>query len=441
VMNANTLVTNTGADHDLGQAISDYFASCSHSCTVYIPSGTYSYATTITIPGVTAGSFRLIGEKGTVLSYTGSSDAIVASVSLPSGDSNLQISGFQLSGTSAASSGIHLRPSNVVTVSEMQITGFSSGSGIFVEGLNGSSLQNNAIFSNLYGILLQPTFCTGSSCSPTGSGPSTYSPNAIHIHDNYIQGNVQWGIYFYAPEPHGLALNNIISSNVLEQNGNASGQDYGDIYIERGQGTVIEDNYFETSLRHIVLGALGAGTGYVSTGDHITGNYFTSGSAPYNIELDNSKWTVIDGNNDLYGTSKICEIETPAAGDEYGTIVGLNGFTTGNYLTCVGGLTGAYLPGTNSFTQPVIQTATFAGCSITPGSVGTTCNATGYWSAPLSTLPNNVVCQIAAAGTGANTLGALTGLSTTGVAVQEIAVSASAAGGGVIYCVSQWSSN
>jgi hypothetical protein len=65
--------------------------------------------------------------------------------------------------------------------------------------------------------------------------------------------------------------------------------------------------------------------------------------------------------------------------------------------------------------------------------------ATGYWSAPLLTLPNNVVCQIAVAGTGANTLGALTGLSTTGVAVQEIAVSASAAGGGAIYYVAQWS--
>lgn len=435
VMNANTLVTNTGLDSDLGKAISDYFAACSHSCTVYIPSGIYNYATTITIPSATSGSFRLIGEKGASLHYTGSSDAILATY-LPTGLSNLQISGFQLSGTSAGQSGIHLQPSNGITVDEMQISGFSSGSGIFVEGLNGSSLQNNFILNNQYGILLEPTSCSGSTCNPTGSGGSSWSPNAIHIHDNFIENNSQWGIFIPAPAPNGIALNNIISSNVLESNG---GSTYGDIYIERGQGTVIEDNYFEASPRHIVLGYLGGGIGYESTGDHITGNYFTSAtSAKYNIELENSRWTVIDGNNDLYVSGPICEIETPGSGDEYGTVVGLNGFTTGNHLTCVGGLTPAALPGTNSFTQPVIEVAGFAGCSITPGSVGTTCSAGGSWATPFVSNPTTVACQMVGAGTGANTLGALTGLSPTGVDVQEIAVSASAAGGGTIQCVGEW---
>jgi parallel beta-helix repeat protein len=438
VMNANTLTTNTGADSDLGKAISDYFSSCSHSCTVYIPSGTYSYSTTITIPGVTAGSYRLIGEKGTVLNYTGSADAILAAVTLPSGDSNLQISGFQLIGTSKAATGIHLTPSNAITVEEMQISGFSSGSGIWVEGTNGISLQNNFINNNKNGILLESTFCTGSTCGVTGSG-SEYDPNAIHIHDNFITGNSQWGILLDTPSIHGIAFNNSINSNILESNG--SGSTYGDIFIARGQGTVIEGNYFEASPRHIVLGYLGLGSDYESSGDHISGNFFTSAtSAPYNIELENSRWTVIDGNNDWYSSGPICEIQTPASGDEYGTVVGLNGFTTGNNLTCVG-TTAAALPGTNSFTQPVIQTATFSGCSITPGSIGTTCSAGGNWSTPFAGYPSNVVCQIAVAGTGANALGALVGLSSTGVDVQEIAVSTSAAGGGVIQCVAQWTKN
>jgi Right handed beta helix region len=442
VANARTLPGNG----DLGAKINSYFSSCSYACTVYLPPGTYTYSTTITIAPPAFATYRLIGEKGTVLKYSGPGDGIFVTTNHVAqvGVANLQISGFQLLGTSSGVDGIRIQPTNGVSIDQMLISGFTAGSGIWLEGPNSMSIQNSIVINNQYGIMAESTFCSRAApyaCSPTGPGIE-YDPNAVHIHDNYIAANGKWGIFLQTPSGHGIARSNIVASNVLENNGSA-GPIYGDIFMSRDQGTVIEGNYFEASPRHIVLGTKGSGPVSQSSGDHITGNYFNSAkTAPYNIELEDARWTVIDANNDYYVSGKICEIHTPGAGDEYGTVVGLNGFTTGNYLTCVGaGTSPAYLPGANSFTQPVTQSVTFGGCRIPAGSIGTICIASGQWPAPFAGTPASVVCSMASAGDGANTVGALTGISKSGVNVQEISLSTTAAGGGSVTCRGEWSSN
>jgi hypothetical protein len=94
VANARTLPGNG----DLGAKINSYFSSCSYACTVYLPPGTYTYSTTISIAPPAFATYRLIGEKGTVLKYSGSGDGIFVTTNHVAqvGVANLQISGFQL---------------------------------------------------------------------------------------------------------------------------------------------------------------------------------------------------------------------------------------------------------------------------------------------------------------------------------------------------------
>jgi parallel beta-helix repeat protein len=295
------LVATSVAGTDIGDRVNHALKSCALQCTVYIPAGNYSYSTPMQLDLNPFGKYKLSGDPGAVLRYTGSGDAIITPVTNLSGSAQVLIEGFQLTGTPRAAAGIHLMPTNRITIRNMVISQFSGGDGILVEGTNSSNIYDNLIVSNKNGIHLIPTVC--GTAHPIHCGRSEdgypYATNAIHVTDNQITGSTQWAIFEDAlMVGHGLteALNNLYMGNNLESNAGA-------IYLMRSRGAVISANYFEGSTRQVVLGVPNGGSGYRAYGPVVRDNYFTTvPGTPYNIEIQNADSALIEGNSELVGS-------------------------------------------------------------------------------------------------------------------------------------------
>lgn len=323
---------------DIGAKISAAITQCSAKCRILIPPGSYSYSTTITLPLNIFGTYTLNGDPGAVLTYTGSGDAIFTPIGTNGpGESQLIIEGFQLNGNGSATAGIHLYPTNRVTIRNMNIQGFSNGDGITVEGTNSSNIYDNLISNNKNGVHLIPTLCNNSfpyTCSPTGSGSNAFTPNAIHVFANQIAVNSNWAIWNDRDSnPGGLtgSLNNSYRDNDLENNGTSPNG--GAIYDMHSRATVIEGNYFEGSPHHVVLGELGAGSALNTAGPVVRDNYFTTSppispaTKQYNIELQDTVDALIEGNSELgaagISTATNCFINSATSGESR-TLLGRN---------------------------------------------------------------------------------------------------------------------
>ncbi len=296
------LVATSVAGADIGDRVNHALKSCGMQCTVYIPAGNYTFGTTIHLDLNPLGKYKLSGDPGAVVTYTGTGDAITTPVNSLAGSSQLLIEGFQLIGNAHAASGIHTLPTNRISVRNMVITGFTNGDGILVEGTNSANVYDNLISNNKNGIRLIPTLCNSGKpihCSASETA-APYAPNAIHVTYNQIVGNSQWAIFEDTVlVGHGLteALNNLYLGNDLEGNG-------GGIYLTRSRGTVIEANYFEVSARQVVLGVLNGGSGYRAYGPVVRDNYFTTMTATkYNIEIQNADSAMIEGNSELVASA------------------------------------------------------------------------------------------------------------------------------------------
>jgi parallel beta-helix repeat protein len=295
------LVATSVAGSDIGDRVNHALKSCALQCTVYIPAGNYSYSTPMQLDLNPFGKYKLSGDPGAVLRYTGNGDAIITPVTNLAGSSQVLIEGFQLIGNPHATAGIHLMPTNRITIRNMLITQFSGGDGILVEGTNSSNIYDNLIANNKNGIRLTPTVC--GTARPIHCGTSEdgypYAANAIHVTYNQITGSSQWAIFEdTVVVGHGLTetLNNLYMGNDLESNAGA-------IYLTRSRGTIISANYFEGSAREVVLGVPNGGSGYRAYGPVVRDNYFTTvPGTPYNIEIQNADSAMIEGNSELVGS-------------------------------------------------------------------------------------------------------------------------------------------
>jgi parallel beta-helix repeat protein len=290
------------AGTDIGDRVNHALKSCALQCTVYIPAGNYSFSTPIHLELNPFGKYKLSGDPGAVLSYSGKGDAITTTINNFSGSSQLLIEGFQLMGNAHATAGIHTLPTNRITIRNMVISGFSGGDGILVEGTNSSNIYDNLISNNKNGIRLIPTVCSSNAplhCGTSASGPP-FAANAIHVTYNQITSNAQWAIFEdTVMVGHGLSetLNNLYMGNDFEENG------VGAIYLTRSRGTIITANYFEGSPREVVLGMPNGGSGYRAYGPVVRDNYFTTVTAtPYNIEIEDADSALIEGNSELVGS-------------------------------------------------------------------------------------------------------------------------------------------
>ncbi len=95
------------AGSDIGDRVNHALKSCALQCTVYIPAGNYSFGTPIHLELNPFGKYKLSGDPGAVVTYTGSGDAISTPVNNLQGSSQLLIEGFQLRGNPHATAGIH----------------------------------------------------------------------------------------------------------------------------------------------------------------------------------------------------------------------------------------------------------------------------------------------------------------------------------------------
>lgn len=362
------------AGADIGAKINAAITQCSAKCVVKVPPGTYPFTTTVVLPMNVFGQLTLSLDPGATLQYQGSGDAILTQITSNPTAANLLIEGGQLIGNVSATSGIHLKPSQKISIRNMAILQFSAGDGILNEGANVVNIYDNTIQNNQNGIHNISTFCNSATpvvCSPTFTSGQANSPNAMHVHDNTITVNSHWGIW---EEWNGLAgstgaLNNIYRDNDLENNGFGVGNSaFGAIYLMKSVGDLIEGNYFEGSPHEVVLGQVtgGAGDFFAALAPSVRNNYFTTSPpiAPltksYNIELQNTADALIDGNTEQ-GTGSIsnttnCYINA-ATGGETRTLIGRNGIfqgqaaspTSGNPI-CIDGVPSVSLVGAGSGT-------------------------------------------------------------------------------------------
>ena len=331
------------AGNDIGDRVNRALKSCALQCTVYIPAGNYSFATTIHLELGPLASTSSAVIPGLCSAIPGGGDAITTPVNNLAGSSQVLIEGFQLRGNAHAAAGIHTMPTNRITIRNMVIAGFSDG--ILVEGTNSSNIYDNLISNNKNGIRLIPTLCGGQpmQCGASVNG-SPYAANAIHVNYNQITSNSQWAIFEdTVVVGHGLSetLNNLYMGNDFEENGGA-------IYVTRSRGTVIEANYFEQSPRQVVLGVANGGSGYRAYGPVVRDNYFTTiTGTTYNIEIENADSALIEGNSELVGSlgPKNCFVNMVGATR---TWIGKNAIYQKNAY-CFNGVPGTPSTGDGSF--------------------------------------------------------------------------------------------
>jgi hypothetical protein len=362
---------------DIGAQVNSAIQVCGNQCTVYVPAGTYSFTTPIAIPIGFFSHLLLNFDKGASLTYNGTGCAITANLSQVAGPqvANLRISGGQLYAGSIGSPtcGIHVMASNAVWITDMLIYGFSAGQGVWLDGVNGAWVLDSIIDNNLVGVFATNTICSGNVCSPTQTG-TVYTPNAIHIKDDVITGNIDWGVQFYDEFTNASegAENDSVEDSDLELNGFTGGAGFGAISAGMSRGLVISGDYFEGSPLPISLGIAGGNDGtnrfFASVMPLIKSNHFTLGgtAAPAGISINllDADYAIIEGNETLGASenSGSCFVNSLArAGSNIGethTYLSQNDWqpdentSAGNY-TCVAGASSVLL-GVGSF--PILNT-------------------------------------------------------------------------------------
>lgn len=362
---------------DIGAKINHAISACPTSngnaqCQIYVPAGLYPYTTTISLPLGTFGTLGLTLDPGAILQYTGAGDAVLTRITSNPTIANLIIQGGTILGNSSATAGIHLKPSQKITIRNVAILEFLNGDAIYNEGANAINIYDNDLQNNQNGVHLVSTFCNAATpvvCSTAFSAGQAFSSNAVHIFQNNITVNSHWGIW---DEWNGLAgatgsLNNHFLDNDLELNGFGAGNgNFGAVFVMKSVGDVIANNYFEGSPREVVLGQLtgGAGDFFAASGPIVRDNYFTTSppisgrSQSFNIELQNVTDTLIEGNSEQgspgIGPGTNCFINASTNG-ETRTVISRNaifqnsGAGSGNAI-CVNGAGSFALAGAGSFT-------------------------------------------------------------------------------------------
>src|ERR1035437_1092491 len=206
------LIATNFPGSDIGAQVNASFASCGGNCSVSIPQGVYTYATTIQIPISSQGGPSLICDSlSTKLRYTGGGDA-VAAFGFGDSQAGLVIRDCTLDGTLSqpGANGLHLRSFGGATIENIRIFGFS-GDGILNAGANsitfiGPDIEANYINVHNVGVVVN------------GQG---WSANSNKMYGGVIGYAEKWGVYEDSSEvsesyPNGGNVNDGV---VFEANG------------------------------------------------------------------------------------------------------------------------------------------------------------------------------------------------------------------------------
>jgi hypothetical protein len=353
---------------DIGVQVNAATASCSDAapCHVFIPPGVYSFATPVLLPRRNQG-LQLTCDRNATLTYTGTGDAFGTQPQV-NGFNHAQTlldGGCALIGSSAANSGVHIRAGQGFTLRDWQISGFTAGDGIWVDGANVVSLVGNTSTGNLNGLHVTGNQCNASNqCMWDRSAPGTwvnagisgssgFAANAVKAYMNKFIGNSHWGILEgdIVGGSVSQAFSNSYIDNDLEANGTA-GAPYGSALSGFTRGTTYERNYLEGSPAGIVLGCVGgtpagvvAPTGYTAqfcgTADkaNVTQNFLNDVSSASEVVLEFANSPTVD-NNESNGAAACLVDNNVSAGN-----ISIHGNQVfgGGAMTCQNGTPGGTL--------------------------------------------------------------------------------------------------
>lgn len=242
---------------------------------VFLPTGTYKTASTLTLANKT----QLYGEgSSTVINYTGSGDAIY-STSNGLGNNYKTISQLKIIAANS-NTAIHIVDEYHTYINNVYITGEYTGckvSGILIEG---TGFNNSACIS-----IFQTTVQT---CQGHGIRfkSQNFGPGAIYIGASRIQANNLWGIFSDEDKSvEATIIGNDIEGNVL-----------GGIYIVYPLCTNIIGNHFEIVTAEPALNLGGAGIGGRVYSSTITGNNCSTAGNYYCVYLNNFQFSTLSSN-------------------------------------------------------------------------------------------------------------------------------------------------
>lgn len=355
-------VTNqTGAD--LGAKINFAVSAggaCppTQQCLLYVPAGNYTFSTPIVLPLNFFSKFSLVLNPGATLIYGGTGDMITFNLAgAGATDGNCRVQGGSVFSTNpAATSAIHILPTNTCQITDMIISGFAGGAGVWLDGTNSVNVTHNILVSNAVGVYMTNTYCTGTTCGPDPSFGGSESANANHVDHNTITGNgIGVQLFDVNTAANTGPLNDEICNNNMELNTIA-------ISVGRSTSLLVCNNYFEGSTSiatqfGIPGGSDGSTRFFASKGLIIRDNYFTISAGQTQINLLDSSDTIIEGNGTVVAgqNSSNCFVNTLT---NNGTNIGETGtyysknhvlITGGGNLLCIGGAPLGAFVGAGSF--------------------------------------------------------------------------------------------
>ena len=291
---------------DIGAKANAAFASCSWACPVIIPAGTYSSVTTsISIPLNVTGDAALYIQGA--VNYTGSGcfvDTYEVSGSPVASNLTIKFEGGQIIGTSSGKCGIHLLPTNGISIFNPMVRNFSTGDGIADEGSILVSIFGGQLLGNYYDLHMYGTKCQTSSpytCGPSPSGTTLpYTPNKTNVYGTILGNAVAAAAYIDGSvSGTGEVLSTFFNGVDFEGN-TATGLDCG-----KSQGTTVINPYFEANGTHNLTAHDGCNNLTV-----INPWITTTGAIPYSIELVDANYATIIGADEGGSTPSSCTVNT-----------------------------------------------------------------------------------------------------------------------------------
>lgn len=322
---------------DMGAWINAAFIACSNVCTVEVPTGTYTYGTTIAEPS-SAESIALVCESGVSLQYSGSGDAFDL-FSASAGFGGAQ--GCAFVGTSAAAAGIHVRGPVSALFLNVTASDFTAGDCILNEG-DGSGVYIGS----------SATYCKNGVHNVGLSGGSV--AQNVHFIGGSISDNTQYGAFEDASLSGSVGLN---SKNTYEDTVFAGNAIAG--FVQGCSGCTFRDNVIgpSTGASNLVLGD----SSYAALVAVIENNLFNGGSLTNDVSLVNAQGAVVESNSEPNLPTNFINNGSLSAGT----------FVEGNRIpSAVVKITGSgtlILPGVRSVSDFCGSTAGSAGTYYFPG--------------------------------------------------------------------------
>ena len=302
---------------------------------VFIPEGTYSITSTITVPSNVW--LEGAGASSTVLYNNGIGDSVIENADTTNGNSHIKISNLKIDGNDPGTcSDCHGIYFNNVTYSQIDSVYVYDADdyGIYFNVSASSTISNNILESNLRGVY----FNSSSNNIINSNNSNNNSQHGIHIvsgsnntiADNISNNNTGYGVWIDDSAYNNIIIGNIISNNSIGINifnyadnnivtGNTSNNNsqHG-IYLFSSSNNIITGNTFNNNSQHGIY-ILSVSNNNTVTGNTVYDN--GAGDTYHGIYLSGSDYNLVSSNN-IYDSAGDGDGIFIDSASEYNLIVG-----------------------------------------------------------------------------------------------------------------------